>query len=47
MEHHIQTNTWNILIKEIHGTSYTNKCIEHHAQTNTRDIIFKEMYGTS
>jgi hypothetical protein len=36
---HIQTNAWNILNKQIQGTSYTNKYMEHHIQTNTWNII--------
>jgi hypothetical protein len=53
MEHHIQRNTLNIIYKQIHGTSYTNKYMEHHIETyienhlHTRNIIYKQMYGTS
>jgi hypothetical protein len=39
MEHLMQTNTWNIIYKQIHKTSYTNKYIKHHIQTNTWNII--------
>jgi hypothetical protein len=46
MKCHIQTNTWNILYKQIHGTSYTNKYMEHLIQTNTWDIIYKQIHGT-
>ena len=35
IEHLIQTNTWDILYKEIHGTSYRNKYMEHHIETYT------------
>ena len=45
MEHHIQTNTSNIIYKQIHGTSYRNIYIESHV--HTRNIIYKQMYGTS
>jgi hypothetical protein len=47
MEHLIKTNVWNILRKQIHGTSYTNKYIKHHIQTNVWNILCKQMHGTS
>jgi len=35
IEHHIQTNTWDIICKKMYGTSYTNKYMEHHIEIYT------------
>jgi len=47
MKHLTQTNTWNIIYKQIHKTSYTNKYMEYHIQTNTWNILNKQIHGTS